>query len=617
MIDINVDLADPAIYGWKAHYLSRVAKIGLAVPHAFALSPSDSIESVPVDEHRIYAVRSSGIGEDSAEQSYAGHFRTHLGVTGAENVREAIADVRASAADEMPMGVVVQEMVEAPRISGVAFSVDPVTLDTSAAVVAWVDGLGDGLVSGATAGNDLRVDLTAGTRVDGEWPHAQESLRVLVDGLRQLRDLLDQPVDIEWSISAADDFAILQLRPIVLPSSGIINLDGSAAIASLPGSVRSHDKLELRTAAAALGVPMSRARAVLGNARDGIPDVRPFLATERSAGRSVVLLHPTHLDGKVIREFTKDCGTDVEFFVRGCQRYAIRQYPEQGDAVQTVIETLTRGLDHAAFACVIEQEILHAYATGILRKTADGYLIEIALGHFVPKGYVETTAFALSDDLALLSQVQTPQTKAYHFLNGHVITETPPYEALSLREGDLAMVIDTLRPILRERPGAAVEFGLLGHPGELTAYLIDVADLDCEVAAPTVANLARGVVSSGIAQGPIIDLRNSTTSDDLNAHLYDTVRGGGVAELSPAIYVAKAASVDLLPVVRAAHPDSGFIFERASVLAHLPVVLRERGLAAVTMQTDQIGGLVASGLPLRINTADTVAVTTVEIGVWR
>lgn len=608
MIDIHLDVADPDIYGWKAHYLSRVAKTGLAVPRAYALSPSDSIELAAMDESKAYAVRSSGIGEDSADQSYAGHFRTHLAVSTAENVRKAIDDVRASAAGEMPMAVVVQEMVEAPSISGVVFSIDPVTLDTSAATVAWVDGLGEGLVGGATAGNDLRVDLTDGTIVNGNWPHARGLLQELVDVIHQLRDLLDRPVDIEWAVSGAGELAILQLRPIVLPSSGIINLDSSAVIASLPGSVRSHNKIELRAAAAARGVPMSRARAVLANVRDGVPAVRPFNATERSAGRSVVLLHPAHLDGKVIREFTRDCGTDVEFFVRGCQRYAIRQYPEQSDDVQAVIETLRRGLEHAAFACVIEQEILHAYATGILRKSPDGYLIEVALGHFVPKGYVETTTFVLSDDLALLSQIHTPQTKAYHFLNGHVITETPPYEALSLKEGDLAMVINTFQPLLRERPGAALEFGLLGRPGDLSAYLIDVADSDNEETAPTVANLARGVVSSGLAHGPIIDLRDTRTSDDLNAHLHDTVRAGGAAELSPAIYVSRAASVDLLPVVRAAHPDSGFIFERASILAHLPVVLRERGLAAVTMPADQIERLVARDLPGRINTANAAPV---------
>lgn len=614
MIDLHLDVADPAVYGWKAHYLSRVSRIGLNVPHAIALSPHDSIDRLVIDDRKSYAVRSSGLGEDSADQSYAGHFRTHLDVRSAKKVRDAIVDVRASASRDMPMAVIVQEMVELPRISGVAFSINPVSLDTASATVSWVDGLGEGLVGGRVAGNDLQVDLTDGAAFAGDWPHSGTLLQELIKCLRHLRDLLGQPADIEWAVSATGELVILQLRPIVLPAGGIVDLDSAADFARLPGLVRSHSKLELRAVAASVGVPMSRARAVLANAQSGIAEVRPFIASERSAGRSVVLLHPTRLEGKIIREFARDCGTDVEFFVRGCQRYAIRQYPEQCGAVQAVVETLNRGLEHAAFACVIEQEILHAYATGILRKTSDGYLIEAALGHFVPKGYVETTTFALSDALDLLSQADAFQTRAYHFINGYVVAETPPYEELTLSRDDLAMVVDTLGPILFERPGAAIEFGLLGNPGKLSAYLIDIADSDNEEVAPTAADLSRGVVSRGLARGPIIDLRDSTASEDLNAHLFDTARTGGDAELAPAIYVAKAASVDLLPIVRAAHPSSGFLFERASILAHLPVVLRERGIAAVSLSPDELDKLVAQGLPVRISTADDAPVTLVEDG---
>ncbi|QXF84286.1 hypothetical protein HBA53_24565 (plasmid) [Rhodococcus pyridinivorans] len=615
MIDLHLDVADPTIYGWKAHYLSRVVKAGLTVPHAIALAPDDPIDLLDLNEAVSYAVRSSGLSEDSSAQSYAGYFRTHLEVRSTEKLREAIIDVRASADAEMPMAVVVQEMVESPSISGVAFSINPITFETANAAVSWVHGLGDRLVGGAVAGNDVQVDMKSGSVVAGDWPHSSTLLQQLIDGVSQLADLLGQPVDVEWAASNTGALVILQLRPIVLPCSKVVDLSTSAAIASLPGFIRSHTKLELRSIAAKVDVPMSRARAVLTNSQAGVPTIEPFVASNQSAGRSVVLLHPAHLDGKVLREFTRDCGTDVEFFVRGCQRYAIRQYPEQSGALQAVADSLQRGLKYAAVSCVIEQEIFHAYATGILRRTSDGYLVEAALGHFVPKGYVETSTFVLSGDLELVTQVLTTQTKAYHFINGHVVMETPPYEELTLLESDLALLIKTLQPILIEQPGAAVEFGLLGHPGDLTAYLIDVANSDSEETGPTTTDIRRGVISSGIAIGRIIDLRDEATSDDLNAHLYDTMGTGEDAALTPAIYIAKAASVDLLPVVRAAHPDSGFLFERASILAHLPVVLRERGLAAVTLPVEQIDDLVARGLSVRIDTGDAVHVAPVENGV--
>jgi hypothetical protein len=612
MFDLLRAVADPAIYGWKAHYISRVAEAGLNVPHALALAPTEDITGVTFDPEVSYAVRSSGLGEDSTNDSYAGHFRTYLEVRGDAAVHRAVNDVRKSAGGQMPMGVVIQRMVEEPVISGVAFSLNPVTLDPTVMTISWVQGLGDVLVSGEMPGSDLRVGKSDGIITGAEWPLDTRLMTDLIASVRRFEELLQQPVDVEWAITDRYELAILQLRPVVLPRSEVVDLDGSAAFEGLPGPLRTHSKLSLRATAATLGVPMSPGRIVLANVQAGLPVIRPFIATSQSAGRSVVLLHPTHVDGRVIREFTMDCSTDVEFFVRGCQRYAIRQYPEQSGALKAVHDMLKVGLENGPFACVIEQEILHAYATGVLRQMDDGYLIELALGHFVPKGYVETSTFALSKELKLTYESLVSQSKAYHFINGHVVVETPPYERLAITERELALAVQTLSPILKSRSGVALEFGFTDSPGALQPYMIDVADADEAEAAPTAADIERGVVSAGVAVGHVVDLRATTAQDNLNAHLYDKVLGGQEASLTPAIYIAKTASVDLLPIVRAAHPSSGFVFERASLLAHLPVVLREKGLAGVTLPQEFIEELLASRRPLRIDTANAVTVSLSE-----
>lgn len=609
MIDLLREVADPALYGWKAHYISRVAEAGFFVPHALAITPTENISDVTLDPTERYAVRSSGLGEDSTNDSYAGHFRTHLEVRGETGVHLAIDDVRKSAGGQMPMGVIIQRMVDKPVISGVAFSLNPVTLDPTFMNISWVQGLGDVLVSGEQPGSDLHVRKLDGAITGAKWPLDVRLMTDLITSIRRLEDLLQQPVDVEWAISDRHELAILQLRPVVLPLSQVVDLDGSVAFEGLPGQLRTHSKLALRATAVSLGVPMSPGRVVLANVQAGLPPVRQFIATAQSAGRSVVLLHPTHVDGRIVREFTKDCSTDVEFFVRGCQRYAIRQYPEQAGALEAVYDMLKIGLDNGPFACVIEQEILHAYATGVLRQMDDGYLIELALGHFVPKGYVETSTFVLSSKLKLNYNSVVPQSKAYHFINGHVIVETPPYEQLNITEHELKLVVQTLCPILESRPSVALEFGLIGHPGALQPYMIDVADADEAEAALTSSDIERGAVSAGVATGPVIDLRATATHDNLNAHLYDKALGGHEASLGPAIYIAKTASVDLLPIVRAAHPSSGFVFEQASWLAHLPVVMREKGLAGVTLPQESIDELLATRCPLHINTANSVTVT--------
>ena len=69
-----------------------------------------------------------------------------------------------------------------------------------------------------------------------------------------------------------------------------------------------------------------------------------------------------------------------------------------------------------------------------------------------------------------------------------------------------------------------------------------------------------------------------------------------------AIYLAELASVDLLPLVYTAGPGCGFVFAQASVLGHLSVVLRERGIAAVRVGDDV--RRIAERRSLRIDATD-------------
>ncbi|MCB0519585.1 MAG: phosphoenolpyruvate synthase [Lewinellaceae bacterium] len=109
---------------------------------------------------RYFAVRSSYRDEDSDQFSFAGQFKTRLFVPAAE-LEQAILDVWASCASEhlltyqrehglQPihyLSVIVQAMLE-PDVSGVAFSLNPVTGHRKQQVINAVYGVGEGLVSG-------------------------------------------------------------------------------------------------------------------------------------------------------------------------------------------------------------------------------------------------------------------------------------------------------------------------------------------------------------------------------------------------------------------------------------------------------------------------------------
>lgn len=123
-------------------------------------------------QNTLVAVRSSAVGEDSKNSSFAGQNETLLGIAGSAALEQAIKKCWAScyapraltyrAARGLPltnsvMAVIVQRMLN-PRSSGVVFSVNPTTGDQNVIVVEAVWGLGEQLVSGKITPDHYEYD---------------------------------------------------------------------------------------------------------------------------------------------------------------------------------------------------------------------------------------------------------------------------------------------------------------------------------------------------------------------------------------------------------------------------------------------------------------------------
>jgi pyruvate,water dikinase len=141
------DLGDSPV-GGKAEGLAKLVRLGLPVPRAFVIVgatpgnlPEDLADHYAQLGGTAVAVRSSALGEDSADASFAGQYETVLDVTGIDALRTAIdtcldslhnnraAAYRQQSAPrgaESAMSVVVQAMVPAAS-AGVLFTADPVT----------------------------------------------------------------------------------------------------------------------------------------------------------------------------------------------------------------------------------------------------------------------------------------------------------------------------------------------------------------------------------------------------------------------------------------------------------------------------------------------------------
>ena len=173
-------------FGGKSASLGELIAGGIPVPPGFAVSSRASeaeLEQVAAAYRALgeppVAVRSSAIGEDSAEATFAGLQDTYLWVSGADNVCQAVRDCWASLHNpeavayrarlgtdrKAAMGVTVQVMVDA-EVSGVMFTCNPVSGDPSTVAVNASWGLGIAVVGGEVTPDEYRLN-----KVTGELTH--------------------------------------------------------------------------------------------------------------------------------------------------------------------------------------------------------------------------------------------------------------------------------------------------------------------------------------------------------------------------------------------------------------------------------------------------------------
>jgi len=181
-----------------------------------------------------WAVRSSATDEDTAHATYAGIYKTVLGVP-ADGLHAAILDCwtsiwtaavvvyheRIGRREAPAMAVVLQPML-APQAAGVAYSRHPVTGRSDVVVINAVRGLAEPLVSGQAIPDQIVVQTGGAPQIverhlaDAERAHsvlADADALLLGEHTRAIEQKLGHPVDIEWAL-ADGTLWFLQARAI-------------------------------------------------------------------------------------------------------------------------------------------------------------------------------------------------------------------------------------------------------------------------------------------------------------------------------------------------------------------------------------------------------------------
>jgi phosphoenolpyruvate synthase/pyruvate phosphate dikinase len=251
--------SDEPLFGGKSTALGELIDAGLPVPPGFALSTSASLDEVAEHYGRLgeppVAVRSSAVGEDSAEATFAGMQDTYLWVRGHDAVAEAVRKCRASLDNPQAvayrermggpppaMGVTIQAMVDA-AVAGVMFTCNPVTGDPSTVAVNASWGLGLAVVGGEVTPDEYRVSKVTGEvlqRTVGpkeieyvagpEGPVQREvederrsvaclddaQLEALLEVARRVEKHFGCHQDVEWAIDGEGELFMLQSRPVTV-----------------------------------------------------------------------------------------------------------------------------------------------------------------------------------------------------------------------------------------------------------------------------------------------------------------------------------------------------------------------------------------------------------------
>jgi pyruvate,water dikinase len=232
----------------------------------------------------LVAVRSSATAEDLPEASFAGQQVTFLNVQGDKDVVNAVQNCWASLFEaraifyrqeqgfehfKVGIAVPVQRMVQSES-SGVMFTIEPNTSDTSQIIIEAVLGLGEMIVSGDVTPDHYVVrkdDMAIITKQikKQEWklvkkagahgkdentkvnltPEEQSKQKITDDDIlflakigKTLEDHYDHPQDVEWAKENSKIY-IVQTRPVTTISKGKVashDIDAPVLLSGAPAS---------------------------------------------------------------------------------------------------------------------------------------------------------------------------------------------------------------------------------------------------------------------------------------------------------------------------------------------------------------------------------------------
>jgi pyruvate,water dikinase len=270
----------------------KIAILTSSIPKELKDEIKESYHRLSGIHDTLVAVRSSATAEDLPNASFAGQQETYLNVRGAEQVIESVRKCWASLFEpraifyredmgfdhfKVGLAAVIQRMVES-EVSGIMFTVDPITNDSGKINIESIFGLGQPIVSGEITPDQYLLDkkslkiinkhvvpqdwqlIKAGKiKISKEYQDKQklsdEKIKELAEYGRIIEEHYGFAQDIEWAMSD-HKLSIVQARPVTTLSGEAVHEDGQIA-ASTKSAVKINES-EVKEKLLLTGIGASR-----------------------------------------------------------------------------------------------------------------------------------------------------------------------------------------------------------------------------------------------------------------------------------------------------------------------------------------------------------------------